>query len=66
VKEEKEENRNGNDEGNGLNEPKRKKIKAETEQEETSVCPYVMTVNRKILDFGFEKLCSVTLSNINV
>jgi U4/U6.U5 tri-snRNP-associated protein 2 len=66
VKEQKEENRNGNDKGDGLNEPKRKKIKTETEQEETSVCPYIITVNRKILDFDFEKLCSVTLSNINV
>jgi U4/U6.U5 tri-snRNP-associated protein 2 len=29
-------------------------------------CPYLDTVNRKVLDFDFEKLCSVTLSNLNV
>ncbi|KAJ9630504.1 Ubiquitin carboxyl-terminal hydrolase 10 [Taxawa tesnikishii (nom. ined.)] len=27
---------------------------------------YLDTINRKLLDFDFEKLCSVTLSNINV
>lgn len=27
---------------------------------------YLDTVNREVLDFDFEKLCSVTLSNINV
>ncbi|KAE8847147.1 hypothetical protein PTNB73_03295 [Pyrenophora teres f. teres] len=27
---------------------------------------YLDTINRKVLDFDFEKLCSVTLSNINV
>ncbi|KAI3386222.1 hypothetical protein SNEBB_000629 [Seison nebaliae] len=29
-------------------------------------CPYLDTVERKVLDFDFEKLCSVTLSNQNV
>ena len=27
---------------------------------------YLDTIDRKVLDFDFEKLCSVTLSNINV
>jgi U4/U6.U5 tri-snRNP-associated protein 2 len=27
---------------------------------------YLDTINRRLLDFDFEKLCSVTLSNINV
>lgn len=27
---------------------------------------YLDTINRKVLDFDFEKLCSVTLSNINI
>lgn len=29
-------------------------------------CPYLDTINRGVLDFDFEKLCSVSLSKINV
>jgi len=29
-------------------------------------CPYLDTINRNLLDFDFEKLCSVSLSKINV
>ena len=29
-------------------------------------CPYLPTVNRMLLDFDFEKVCSVTLTNLNV
>eukprot|EP01104_Vermistella_antarctica_P009036 TRINITY_DN2309_c0_g3_i1.p1 TRINITY_DN2309_c0_g3~~TRINITY_DN2309_c0_g3_i1.p1 ORF type:complete len:533 (+),score=155.79 TRINITY_DN2309_c0_g3_i1:28-1626(+) len=29
-------------------------------------CPYLGTINRTLLDFDFEKVCSVTLSNLNV
>jgi U4/U6.U5 tri-snRNP-associated protein 2 len=29
-------------------------------------CPYLDTIDRKLLDFDFEKLCSVTLQNLNV
>ncbi|PIA32664.1 hypothetical protein AQUCO_04400095v1 [Aquilegia coerulea] len=29
-------------------------------------CPYLDTVNRQVLDFDFEKCCSVSLKNINV
>ena len=29
-------------------------------------CPYLDTINRQFLDFDMEKLCSVTLSNMNV
>jgi U4/U6.U5 tri-snRNP-associated protein 2 len=29
-------------------------------------CPYLDTINRHMLDFDFEKLCSVSLSNLNV
>lgn len=29
-------------------------------------CPYLDTINRSVLDFDFEKLCSVSLSHINV
>ena len=28
-------------------------------------CPYLDTINRGVLDFDFEKLCSVSLSRIN-
>lgn len=39
-------------------EPPRKKRRTD--------CPYLDTIDRTVLDFDFEKLCSVTLSNINV
>lgn len=29
-------------------------------------CPYLDTINRNLLDFDFEKVCSVSLSNLNV
>lgn len=29
-------------------------------------CPYLDTINRHALDFDFEKLCSVNMSNLNV
>ncbi|XP_055335233.1 U4/U6.U5 tri-snRNP-associated protein 2-like [Paramacrobiotus metropolitanus] len=29
-------------------------------------CPYLDTINRAVLDFDFEKLCSVSLSHLNV
>ncbi|CAM9920234.1 unnamed protein product, partial [Choristocarpus tenellus] len=29
-------------------------------------CPYLDTINRNVLDFDFEKLCSISLSNQNV
>ncbi|XP_010252642.1 PREDICTED: U4/U6.U5 tri-snRNP-associated protein 2 [Nelumbo nucifera] len=29
-------------------------------------CPYLDTVNRQVLDFDFEKFCSVSLKNMNV
>jgi hypothetical protein len=33
---------------------------------EARECPYLDTINRHVLDFDFEKLCSVSLSRINV
>eukprot|EP00954_Amorphochlora_amoebiformis_P006551 513998-Amorphochlora_amoeboformis.AAC.1 len=30
------------------------------------MCPYLDTINRKVLDFDFEKICSVSLNNFNV
>jgi U4/U6.U5 tri-snRNP-associated protein 2 len=35
-------------------------------KEERKKCPYLDTVNRQLLDFDMEKVCSVTLSNLNV
>ncbi|KAL8096943.1 hypothetical protein AgCh_030140 [Apium graveolens] len=29
-------------------------------------CPYLDTINRQVLDFDFERFCSVSLSNLNV
>ena len=29
-------------------------------------CPYLGTIRRHLLDFDFEKLCSISLTNINV
>lgn len=40
--------------------------KRQTAPEEGYNDLYLDTINRKVLDFDFEKLCSVTLSNINV
>ena len=35
-------------------------------KEDRMKCPYLDTVNRQLLDFDMEKVCSVTLSNLNV
>lgn len=59
-------------EGNGLkrklevkdeddSEPEILKVKVNVKQ-----CPYLDTINRSVLDFDFEKLCSVSLTRINV
>ncbi|XP_065079967.1 ubiquitin carboxyl-terminal hydrolase 39 isoform X2 [Ochlerotatus camptorhynchus] len=32
----------------------------------SKLCPYLDTINRHLLDFDFEKLCSVSLTRINV
>lgn len=37
-----------------------------TNSEPPRLCPYLDTINRQFLDFDFEKLCSVSLSRINV
>ncbi|XP_014786420.1 U4/U6.U5 tri-snRNP-associated protein 2 [Octopus bimaculoides] len=39
---------------------------AEAESDRSRSCPYLDTINRSVLDFDFEKLCSVSLSHINV
>ena len=41
-------------------------VKNQTEKTELRKCPYLDTINRATLDFDFEKLCSVSLSHMNV
>ncbi|KAK3514472.1 hypothetical protein QTP70_018689, partial [Hemibagrus guttatus] len=38
----------------------------DTEDKRSRHCPYLDTINRSVLDFDFEKLCSISLSHINV
>eukprot|EP00299_Pterocystis_sp_00344_P013304 c6506_g1_i3.p1 GENE.c6506_g1_i3~~c6506_g1_i3.p1 ORF type:complete len:367 (-),score=74.15 c6506_g1_i3:530-1585(-) len=55
-------------------EPKRVKVEEDDDFEDHSnkngsratTCPYLDTVDRSMLDFDFEKVCSVSLSNLNV
>eukprot|EP01069_Polyplicarium_translucidae_P001929 Polyplicarium_translucidae@DN1860_c0_g1_i1.p1 len=49
-------------------EAKRRRKTAEGQDTEKAVtrCPYLGTINRHLLDFDFEKLCSISLSNLNV
>ena len=46
------------------NQLKRPQTKNGTD-DRSRVCPYLDTINRGLLDFDFEKLCSVSLSKIN-
>ncbi|GMR58778.1 hypothetical protein PMAYCL1PPCAC_28973, partial [Pristionchus mayeri] len=36
------------------------------EEQPSRYCPYLDTIDRTVLDFDFEKLCSVSLSHLNV
>uniref|UniRef100_A0A0N4ZQW5 ubiquitinyl hydrolase 1 n=1 Tax=Parastrongyloides trichosuri TaxID=131310 RepID=A0A0N4ZQW5_PARTI len=47
------------------NSPVRVLQKAKIEQPSKD-CPFLATIDRSILDFDFEKLCSVSLSHINI
>uniref|UniRef100_A0AAY5EAG2 Ubiquitin carboxyl-terminal hydrolase 39 n=1 Tax=Electrophorus electricus TaxID=8005 RepID=A0AAY5EAG2_ELEEL len=38
----------------------------DTKDRRSRHCPYLDTINRSVLDFDFEKLCSISLSHINV
>eukprot|EP00048_Salpingoeca_helianthica_P020502 m.6919 g.6919 ORF g.6919 m.6919 type:complete len:504 (-) comp4895_c0_seq1:43-1554(-) len=42
------------------------KARKAEDEERSRHCPYLDTINRAILDFDFEKLCSISLSNQNV
>lgn len=43
-----------------------RKFEKRKEDSRSRSCPYLDTINRGVLDFDFEKLCSVSLSKINV
>jgi len=34
--------------------------------DERTKCPYLDTINRHVIDFDFEKVCSISLTNLNV
>eukprot|EP00899_Mesostigma_viride_P029106 jgi/Mesvir1/9380/Mv09831-RA.1 len=53
------------DEAPDDDEPMRRKG-ARPEAQARKDCPYLDTINRSVLDFDFEKFCSVSLSNLNV
>lgn len=59
-------------EGNGLKRKLEVKDEEDSEPEIPAIkmnikqCPYLDTINRSVLDFDFEKLCSVSLTRINV
>ncbi|ODN05096.1 U4/U6.U5 tri-snRNP-associated protein 2 [Orchesella cincta] len=38
----------------------------EVDASKSRMCPYLDTIDRAVLDFDFEKLCSVSLSRVNV
>jgi U4/U6.U5 tri-snRNP-associated protein 2 len=44
------------------------KVVEKIEEKEIKVeeCPYLDTINKKMLEFDFEKVCCETLSNLNV
>lgn len=46
--------------------PKAKRRRKLDRKERKKLCPYLGTINRAMLDFDFEKVCSVSLSNLNV
>lgn len=41
-------------------------VRVKKEEDQRRKCPYLDTINRQVLDFDMEKLCSVTLTNMNV
>ncbi len=54
-------------EDDGPSEAKAKYLGSEEEKRQMArQCPYLDTIDRNVLDFDFEKLCSVSLSRINV
>ncbi|XP_065161497.1 ubiquitin carboxyl-terminal hydrolase 39 [Atheta coriaria] len=48
------------------NEEDSKPVVIKKDKDSNRLCPYLDTINRQYLDFDFEKLCSVSLTRINV
>lgn len=44
----------------------KRKLLHDDEQKKRLKCPYLDTIDRFVLDFDFEKLCSVSLTRVNV
>lgn len=58
---------NDDEEEEDVNMAKTKFLAMEKEKASMAMsCPYLDTIDRNVLDFDFEKLCSVSLSRINV
>ncbi|KAM0850693.1 hypothetical protein ACQ4PT_052911 [Festuca glaucescens] len=60
--EEEDEEEDGEEEDDERRAPERRPRQIELRRD----CPYLDTVNRQVLDFDFEKFCSISLSNLNV
>ncbi|PAV77614.1 hypothetical protein WR25_25477 [Diploscapter pachys] len=60
-----EELKSGAGQGEDDEEPVWSMVKAQKEAT-SRMCPYLDTIDRSVLDFDFEKLCSVSLSHLNV
>ncbi|XP_033014955.1 U4/U6.U5 tri-snRNP-associated protein 2 isoform X2 [Lacerta agilis] len=54
------------DEEDDDEEPTVKYGRFDPEDRRSRHCPYLDTINKSVLDFDFEKLCSISLSHINV
>ncbi|ORM41688.1 U4/U6.U5 tri-snRNP-associated protein 2 [Babesia sp. Xinjiang] len=46
--------------------PQKRSVATERSHKRHNKCPYLGTINRHLLDFDFEKVCSITLSNKHV
>lgn len=60
MKREREENEQFDDDNESMAPTKASKL------QQSPICPYIGTVNRELLDFDFEKICSVSLVSNNV
>ncbi|KAG8141120.1 hypothetical protein E2320_006791 [Naja naja] len=66
IKQEPDEPEEEEEEEDGDAEPTVKYGRFDPEDRRSRHCPYLDTINKSVLDFDFEKLCSISLSHINV
>ncbi|XP_057353522.1 U4/U6.U5 tri-snRNP-associated protein 2 [Manis pentadactyla] len=57
--------READEESEPEREVRAKNGRVDSEDRRSRHCPYLDTINRSVLDFDFEKLCSISLSHIN-